>query len=123
VLTPAGEAELDVVDQRGFDEQSESRGRAELLTPPGSSPEFQTLLRRSNPGQVRVDSPILLIHGTADLPGVQALHDRMCQRGQNVELRYVDRRPRRRADAALSTASYDLDPTTPRRRRAGDHLG
>jgi hypothetical protein len=108
VLTPAGEAELDAVDRCDSDLNFEGRDPAELLKPPGSSPEFEALLRANNPGQVRVDSPILLIQGiNGDFPGIQALHDQMCQRGQDVELRFVEGGHLAAGDTAFDGTGFD----------------
>ena len=51
------------------------------------------MLNENNPGQVRVDAPILVIHGTNDflpIEAVEHMHERMCSLGQEVELRVID---------------------------------
>ncbi len=72
---------------------SPTRDPAELLQPLGSVEAWTTILDENNPGQVRVDAPILIVHGTNDfLPveAVQQMHERMCTLGQEVELRVIE---------------------------------
>ena len=66
---------------------------AELLQPLDSVEAWTTLLNENNPGQARVDAPILIIHGTNDflpIAAVEQMHERMCTLGQQVELRVID---------------------------------
>ena len=96
VLTPAGEAELDIVDQQCAEDvlaHFADTDPADVLQPPGPVDAWTTVLNENNPGTVRVDAPILVIHGTNDfLPveAVQHMHERLCSLGQQIELRVID---------------------------------
>jgi pimeloyl-ACP methyl ester carboxylesterase len=91
-LTPAGEKQLDVVDEGCADDVLAHFADADanrLLKPLGSVDAWTDILEANNPGQTFVDSPILLVHGTEDyLPyaAVERMHERMCANGQDVEL-------------------------------------
>ena len=65
------------------------------------------MLNENNPGQARVDAPILVIHGTNDflpITAVEQLHERMCTLGQHVELRVIEGGDH---DASFSIATAD----------------
>ncbi len=96
VLTPAGQAALGIVDEQCAEEvlsQFAESDPAELLQPIGSVDAWSTILNENNPGHVRVDAPILIVHGTNDflpIEAVEQMHERMCGLGQEVELRTID---------------------------------
>jgi pimeloyl-ACP methyl ester carboxylesterase len=96
VLTPAGEAELGIVDEHCAEDvlaHFADNDPAELLQPLGAVKAWTTLLDENNPGQTRVDAPILVVHGTNDflpIEAVQHLHERMCTFAQQIELRVID---------------------------------
>jgi pimeloyl-ACP methyl ester carboxylesterase len=92
VLTAAAEDQLDVVDRECFDgviEHFAAGGRDDVLEPPRSVEQWTELLRANNPGQVRIDAPVLLLDSAGDTiiqPDlVDALYQRMCDLGQTVE--------------------------------------
>jgi hypothetical protein len=54
---------------------------------------WTTLLNENNPGQVRVDAPTLVVHGTNDLlpiEDVRHMHELLCTLGRQIELRVID---------------------------------
>ncbi len=94
VLTPVGEERLDIVDETCFDDIVQhfaDDDRDDIIQPPGSVPAWTRLLVENNPGQVRTDIPVLLLHGAADSiisPDViDDLFTRMCGLDQVVERR------------------------------------
>jgi pimeloyl-ACP methyl ester carboxylesterase len=96
LLTDAGLASLELVDQgcigdvfaavAALDEQLVHRGP----TPPA----WARLLEANDPGQVAVDSPVLILHSRTDelLPASlsERLLERLCSAGQVVERRTYD---------------------------------
>jgi pimeloyl-ACP methyl ester carboxylesterase len=99
ILTPAGEVEVDAVDQgcvgdviRHFAGSPSS----ELIKPdPGSIEPWRTLAEENNPGNEATDAPILILHSLQDdvVPAAlsEQLLDRMCRNGQVVERRTYDK--------------------------------
>jgi pimeloyl-ACP methyl ester carboxylesterase len=97
ILTPEGLDRLDVVDEVcGRDVIAEFAGTApgDLVRAdgPGSDP-WARLATENNPGQVRTEAPVLIIHSEKDevVPATLSaiLHDRMCANGQVVERRVL----------------------------------
>ena len=98
VLTPAGEAELPAVDDGCtgdvIDHFADMDSSA-LLVPGGAGTEpWASLAEENNPGNVRTDEPVLILHSAADevVPaGLSAsLFERMCGLGQVVERRVYE---------------------------------
>ena len=92
VLTAAAEDQLDVVDRECFDgviDHYAAGGRDDVLESARSVEQWTELLRANNPGQVRIDAPVLLLDSAGDTiihPDlVDALYLRMCDLGQTVE--------------------------------------
>ena len=95
VITDAGLAEMHVLDEGCTDEvfaafnavPYEQFSKAD----PATVPAWRAILDENDPGHVKTDSPILIIHGEADaqipLVASQLLFDRLCQLGQVVERR------------------------------------
>lgn len=98
VLTPAGEAELGAVDQgctgdvlRHF----AALDATQLLVPDGAATgPWARLADENNPGNVKTDAPILILHSAADetVPAAlsAALFERMCGLGQVAERRVYE---------------------------------
>jgi hypothetical protein len=98
VLTPAGEAELAAVDQgctgdvlRHF----AALDATQLLVPDGAATgPWERLADENNPGNVKTDEPILILHSAADetVPAAlsAALFERMCGLGQVAERRVYE---------------------------------
>jgi acetyl esterase/lipase len=98
VLTPEGEEQVGVVDQgcvRGVLEHFASVDAGELLQPDlGSVEPWASLAAENDPGQVRTDAPILILHSAADnvvpIGFSEQLQERMCGLGQQVERRVYE---------------------------------
>lgn len=98
VLTDAGLTALDAVDQgciRDVFAAVTAQGDAPLVRADhGSAEPWVTLMEENNPGQVAVDSPVLILHSLADdvVPATlsERLFERMCGVGQTVERRTYD---------------------------------
>ncbi|HET8620702.1 MAG TPA: lipase family protein [Acidimicrobiales bacterium] len=98
VLTPAGEAELPAVDDgctRDVIGHFAGMDSSALLVPGGAGREpWASLAADNNPGNVRTDEPVLILHSAADevVPaGLSAsLFERMCGLGQVVERRVYE---------------------------------
>jgi Secretory lipase len=98
VLTPAGEDQLDAVDDGcAADVIAHFAGldSTQLMVPDGAETEpWASLAEENNPGTVATASPILIIHSAADdvVPAAlsAALFDRMCSLGQVVERRVYE---------------------------------
>jgi pimeloyl-ACP methyl ester carboxylesterase len=98
LLTLAGLDALDNVDEGCTGEVVDSVAglpSSDLIKPdPGSVEPWATLAEQNDPGRVRTDSPILIIHSSADevVPASlsEIMHGRMCEVGQQVERRVVD---------------------------------
>jgi hypothetical protein len=97
VLTSAGIEALDGVDHGCFD-VSDAIGEtpwSDLVKPGAGSVEpWPTLLKENDPGQVATDSPMLIVHSSADttVPAglSEAMFNRLCGLGQTVERRVYD---------------------------------
>jgi fermentation-respiration switch protein FrsA (DUF1100 family) len=95
VITPAGLDKLHVVDEGCTDEVFEvfnSLPYDEFAAgDPAKVEPWKSVLEENDPGHVKTDSPILIIHGEADeqIPPVASklLFDRLCSLGQVVERR------------------------------------
>lgn len=93
VLTPAGEDELDAVDDGCIADvlgHFAALDSTQLMVPDGAATEpWASLAEQNNPGNVLTASPILIVHSAADdvVPVAlsAALFDRMCSLGQVVE--------------------------------------
>lgn len=113
LLTPSGEAELEIVDEMcAGDVLAHFAGRdpAELVLSLDTVEEWAALLEENNPGDVLVDAPILMIHGTDDfLPvdAVERLHERMCAIGQIAELQIIDGGDHDASWFAVQAQSFD----------------
>lgn len=97
VLTELGLTKLDAVDQACNSElfKAVAGPPGELFLAGGTeSPPWSTLIAENHPGNVKVDSPVLIIHsdGDATVPiGLsEILHARMCSKGQVVERRVLE---------------------------------
>jgi hypothetical protein len=98
LLTPAGVEALDVVDDGCAGEVIEhiaGLSSDDLLRPdPGAVEPWATLAAENDPGRVRTDSPVLIIHSEADevVPATLSalLFERMCGLGQQVDRRVYD---------------------------------
>ncbi len=98
LLTEAGVESLDNVDTGCTGEIMASvagMASSDLVRPdPGSVEPWATLAAENNPGRVKTDSPILIVHSTGDdvVPvGLsEAAFARMCEVGQQVERRVID---------------------------------
>ena len=98
VLTPAGEAELAAVDQGCTGDvlgHFASLDATQLLVPDGAATgPWARLAEDNNPGNVKTDDPILVLHSAADetVPAAlsAALFERMCGLGQVAERRVYD---------------------------------
>jgi len=98
VLTPAGEAELAAVDQGcagDVIQHFSSLDSMQLLVPDGAATgPWAGLAEENNPGNVKTDEPILILHSAADdvVPAALSagLFDRMCGLGQVVERRVYE---------------------------------
>jgi pimeloyl-ACP methyl ester carboxylesterase len=99
VLTPEGEAELPAVDEGCVGEvigHFAETPNAELIEPDAAEVEpWADLAAANDPGRVATDTPILIVHSTADdvVPVAlsELLAQRMCAEGQVVERRIYDK--------------------------------
>jgi len=98
VLTPAGLAKLDAVDTGCTAEvfKATAGDPGELFRTDGTdNPPWSTLMAENNPGNTRVDSPVLIIHSdddsTVPIGLSAALFARMCKNGQVVERRVLEK--------------------------------
>lgn len=98
ILTPAGLDVLGHVEDGcfGIGEAIAGRPLSELVKPDFTQVEaWQTRLNENDPGQKKVDSPLLILHSGADnvVPAIlsQAMFDRMCGLGQVVERRVYEK--------------------------------
>jgi len=97
VLTEKGLTKLDAVDQ-GCDAdvfKATTGPPSELFRTDGTdNPPWSTLMAENNPGNVKVDTPVLIIHSDDDTTvpaGLSSiLHTRMCSKGQVVERRVLE---------------------------------
>jgi hypothetical protein len=98
LLTDAGVESLDNVDAGCTGEIMASVAgvpSSDLVKPdPGSVEPWATLAAENNPGRVKTDSPILIVHSSGDdvVPAAlsEAAFTRMCEVGQQVERRVID---------------------------------
>jgi hypothetical protein len=97
LLTDAGLASLDLVDQGCIGDvfaAVAALGDEQLLRSGPTPPAWARLLEENDPGQVAVDSPVLILHSQTDelLPASlsESLFERMCTAGQVVERRTYD---------------------------------
>lgn len=98
VLTDEGQELLPAVEEGCYDvgDAMGDRPWSDMVRPDfGSAEPWPTLLDENDPGQVAVDSPLLIVHSAADdvVPvGLsQSLFDRLCRLGQVVERRVYDK--------------------------------
>ena len=119
-LTPAGLDELDIVDEvcggqiiANF--AGTAPGDLVLAEGPASDP-WKRLAAENNPGQVRTDAPILIIHSAKDqvVPAVlsEILLARMCSNDQIVERRLLPEGGH--VDAAIGAYADSLEWLTDR---------
>lgn len=97
LLTDDGLASLDLVDQGCIGDvfaAVAALGDEQLVRGGPTPPAWARLLEENDPGQVAVDSPVLILHSQTDelLPATlsETLFERMCRAGQVVERRTYD---------------------------------
>ena len=98
LLTETGVETLDNVDTGCTGEVMASVAgvpSSDLVKPdPGSVEPWATLAAENNPGRVKTDSPVLIVHSSGDdvVPAAlsEAAFTRMCEVGQQVERRVID---------------------------------
>ena len=97
ILTPAGVAKLDLVDEGCASQVIGAFAGAapgEIFRPGGpSAPPWATLAKEDDAGQVKTDDPTLIIHSQADdlvpIAFSDILQKRLCALGQTVERRVL----------------------------------
>ena len=129
VLTAAAEDQLDVVERECFDgviNHYAVGGRDDVLDPARSVEQWTELPRSNNPGQVRIDAPVLLLDSAGDSiihPDlVDALYLRMCGLGQAVERHTFEFKDHAENYAARTHPGRRMDRAAAEWHRTDQHL-
>ena len=111
VLTPAGQELVALMDEHCFDESVTMPAGALLAADPLTVEPFASLIAAQTAGTAASPTPVLILHGDADINVPLALSDqlvaRLCAAGQVVERRVL---PGQTHFIALTIASRDGIP-------------
>ena len=111
VLTPAGQELVALMDEHCFDESVTMPAGALLAADPLTVEPFASLIAAQTAGTAASPTPVLILHGDADMNVPLALSDqlvtRLCAAGQVVERRVL---PGQTHFIALTIASRDGIP-------------